>query len=129
MAEYTLDSLAAQLRAAGSEAVTREVEAVVKRGAVNIKTGWRKNARATSGAHARRYPASITFDGPERRGHTITAVIGPDKDLPQGALGVLLEYGSPGQNTSPTNDGKRAAEAEHDRFADEVLKTAAGHLW
>lgn len=123
-----LDSLAAQLRRAGSEAIVREVEAVVKRGAVNIKKDWRKNAKESAGTHARAYPYSIDFDGPDRRpGHVVEAEIGPDKGKRQGALGNLIEYGS--VNNPPNNDGKRAADKEHDKFADAILKTAAGYLW
>lgn len=121
-------SLAEQLRRAGSEAVVREVEAVVKRGAVNIKKDWRRNAKESAGSHASAYPFSIDFDGPNRRpGHVVEAEIGPDKDKPQGALGNLIEYGS--VNNPPNNDGKRAADKEHDRFAEQILKTAAGYLW
>lgn len=121
-------SLAEQLRRAGSEALIREVEGVVKRGAVNIKRDWRKNAKESAGQSARAYPYSIDFDGPHRRpGHVIEAEIGPDKDKRQGALGNLIEYGS--VNNPPNNDGKRAADKEHDKFADAILKTAAGYLW
>ncbi len=123
-------TLAEQLRRAGSEALVREVEAVVKKGAVNIKRDWRKNAKESAGRAAPVYPYSITFDGPVRLpGHRIEAEIGPDKDKPQGALGNLIEYGAPRQNTAPHNDGKRAADKEQDKFAEAVLKTAAGFLW
>lgn len=126
----SLEALTADLRRAGSEAIVREVEAVVKRGAVNIKKSWRDNAKASSGTHARAYPYSITFDGPERVGsREVVAVIGPDKDKPQGALGNLLEYGDGGAKNPPHFDGKRAAEAEHDKFANAILNTAAGYLW
>lgn len=126
----TLNDLITDIQRAGSEAMVREVEAVVKRGAMNIKRDWRDNAKATSGQHARAYPFSISFDGPERVGtHEIVAVIGPDKDKPQGALGNLLEYGDGGAKNPPHNDGKRAADKEQDRFANAILKTAAGYLW
>lgn len=126
----SLEALTADLRRAGSEAMKREVEGVVKRGAMNIKRDWRDNAKATSGSHARAYPYSISFDGPDRVGaNEIVAVIGPDKDKPQGALGNLLEYGDGGAKNPPHNDGKRAADKEQDRFANAILKTAAGYLW
>jgi hypothetical protein len=125
-----LTDLYADLKRAGSEVMVREVEAVVKRGAMNIKRDWRDNAKATSGSHARAYPFSISFDGPDRVGaNEIVAVIGPDKDKPQGALGNLLEYGDGGAKNPPHNDGKRAADKEQDRFANAILKTAAGYLW
>lgn len=126
----TMSDLYADLQRAGSEVMRREVEAVVKRGAMNVKRDWRDNAKATSGSHARAYPYSISFDGPERVGtNEIVAVIGPDKDKPQGALGNLLEYGDGGAKNPPHNDGKRAADKEQDRFANAILKTAAGYLW
>lgn len=128
MADMTLAELQARLHAAGTEAVIREVEAVVKKGAVNIKTDWRNNAKATAGRHASAYPYSITFDGPERHpGGVVVAEIGPDKSKRQGALGNLLEYGS--AHNPPHNDGKRAADAEQDKFANAILNTAAGFLW
>jgi hypothetical protein len=125
-----MSDLLADLQRAGSEVMRREVEAVVKRGAMNIKRDWRDNAKATSGSHARAYPYSISFDGPDRVGmNEIVAVIGPDKDKPQGALGNLLEYGDGGARNPPHNDGKRAADKERDKFANAILKTAAGYLW
>lgn len=122
----TLAALAADLEAAGGRALQREVEAVVKRAAVNVKRDWQINARASAGRSAPAYPRSISFDGPDRSGSTIQAEVGPDKDRRQGALGNLIEYGS--VNNPPSNDGKRAAEAEHDRFAAALLKTVAGML-
>lgn len=125
----SLEALTADLRRAGSEAMKREVEGVVKRGAMNIKRDWRDNAKATSGSHARAYPYSISFDGPDRVGaNEIVAVIGPDKGKPQGALGNLLEYGDGKTRNPPHNDGKLAAEKEQDKFANAILKTAAGYL-
>lgn len=126
----TFRDLIADVQRAGSEAMVREVEKVVKRGAMNIKRDWRDNAKASSGQHARAYPYSISFDGPDRVGtREIVAVIGPDKDKSQGALGNLLEYGDGGAKNPPHNDGKRAADKEQDRFANAILKTAAGYLW
>lgn len=84
----------------------RDTRAVMMRGALNIKNEWKKNARSSSGRHAPAYPRSIGFDllafGPDQ----LLAIIGPDKGLPQGALGNLLEYGS--VKNPPHNDGGRA---------------------
>ncbi|MFW3477302.1 hypothetical protein [Streptomyces microflavus] len=81
----------------------RDTRAVMMRGALNIKNEWKANARASSGRHAPAYPRSIGFDllafGPDQ----LLAIIGPDKGLPQGALGNLLEYGS--VKNPPHNDG------------------------
>lgn len=73
---------------------------------------WRKNAEQTSGAHARKYPPTITSEtklstgihvetGPEARG--------------QGMLGRVLELGSP---TSPAHlDGLGALGPAEERLA------------
>ena len=82
-----LDGLAAGLLAARAD-VLNAVRPVVARGALNIKTDWRANAVASGGPHVPQYPASITYD--TTLGATgVSAVIGPDKGRPQGALGNL----------------------------------------
>jgi hypothetical protein len=107
--------------------ITEAVRAVTVKAAVNVKKGWRENAAATAPVHAKAYPYSITFDDPTVVSGTISVEIGPDKGKRQGALGNLLEYGS--ANNPPHNDGKRAAEAEHDAFASYVLKAGGEALW
>lgn len=68
------------------------VDAVVAKGAHNIKTGA---ARRISGhAHAPAYPDAITYDLFHTPG-TSRAEIGPDKSKRQGALGNILEFGTP----------------------------------
>jgi hypothetical protein len=95
----------------------RGMAAVVARGALNVKNGWRDNAIASSGRHARLYPYSISYDVQPFPGGA-QAEIGPDKGRPQGALGNLLEYGS--SKNRPHNDGGRALLAEAPRFAAQV---------
>jgi hypothetical protein len=106
-------SLAVDL-AGASAAVQREAPAVVAKGALNIKNDWRANAIATAGRHARIYPYSIGYDPVVAAAGFVEAIIGPDKEKPQGALGNLLEYGS--VNNPPHNDGGRALIAEEPRF-------------
>ncbi|MFD8949464.1 hypothetical protein ACFV0B_11475 [Streptomyces xanthophaeus] len=96
----------------------RDMAAVVTRGALNVKNGWRANAVASAGRHARLYPYSISYDVRPFPGGA-QAEIGPDKDRPQGALGNLLEYGS--STNRPHNDGGRALLAEAPRFAAQAL--------
>lgn len=91
--------------------------AVVERGALNVKNGWRENAAASSGRHARLYPQSISYDITPIPGGA-RAEIGPDKGKPQGPLGNLLEFGS--VNNAPHNDGGRALLAEAPLFAAQV---------
>jgi hypothetical protein len=105
----------------------RDVVAVVRRGALNIKNDWRANARASAPRHAKHYPRSIGFDV-HRIGPVTIAEIGPDKAGPQGALGNLLEYGS--VKNPPHNDGGRALDAELPRFEAQIaLIIERGLAW
>jgi hypothetical protein len=116
-----LDELAAVFRVNAVQAQV-QARAVVARGALNVKNGWRANATATAGRHGRLYPASISYD---MRPHPTgaSAEIGPDKTRPQGALGNLLEFGSV---TNPTHmDGARALAAEAAAFTVHVAAIGA----
>jgi hypothetical protein len=99
--------------AASSAVIREEGEAVVSRGALNIKNAWRDNATQTAGAHARLYPATISYDL-HPAGMLIEAEVGPDKAKPQGPLGNILEFGTSSQ--AGHNDGGRALDAEEPRF-------------
>lgn len=131
MSDMTIDGLVATLMRAGGEQLTREVERVVKKGAVNVKKDWRDNAKTDhgrAGKAAPLYPYSITFDGPVRKsGGLIEAEIGPDKNKRQGSLGNLLEYGSP--HSAPREDGKGAGDKELPNLIRNLNKTVAGLLW
>jgi hypothetical protein len=120
-----LQSLSAALAAAGAEA-ERAARAVVSRGALNIKNDWRANARSSGGRHARLYPLSIGYDLIPTPGGGTGAVIGPDKDGPQGPLGNILEYGTSRQGGH--NDGGRALLAEEPRFIAAVEQLGGGLL-
>lgn len=92
---------------------------VVQKGALNIKNDWR---RAWSGLDSAPYLASaVTYDITDA-GSLVTAEIGPDKSLPQGALGNLLEFGS--VNNAPHPGGLPAAQAEEPRFAEAAERLA-----
>lgn len=67
------------------------LEGVISKGALNIKTAAR--AAAPNPHHANLYRNSITYTL-TTEGAVTSAEVGPDKDLPQGALGNLLEFGS-----------------------------------
>lgn len=104
--------------------------------AVNVRDTARQNA--TGMAHAPAFPRSITYDigagysllreaigggGAD----SITAVIGPDKDLPQGDLGNLIEFGSINNPPQGIMHGALQAneadfEREVDRAVDDALK-------
>ncbi len=117
-----LDELVADLRDAPGR-VQRKVDAVVIKGAVDIKNDWRE--RASGNRHAPLYPASIGFDAGWKAG-AFEAEIGPDKDKPQGALGNLLTYGS--ANNPPSGDDVAVAEAEAPKFLKAMSDLADGVL-
>lgn len=107
----SLQQIARDLREAPAAAQRQALE-VLEHAAVKVKEGWRDNARASAGQHARRYPDSISYDmaiGAGLHGH-IEFEVGPDKDKPQGALGNVLEFGS--VHNAPHNDGGRALQTE-----------------
>ncbi len=95
--------------------IVSKTGAVVKKGAVNVKNDWRRNASASSGRHARQYPGTIDFDMKS----DMEAEIGPQK-RGQGNLGHLLEYGT--ATSGPHWDGKRAADEETPKFEKELEK-------
>ncbi|MER6435426.1 hypothetical protein ABT275_03555 [Streptomyces sp. NPDC001185] len=106
----------------------RDTRAVVVRGAMNIKKGWRSNARSTAPKHAPLYPRTISYDVAGYGRDIVMATIGPDKGGPQGALGNLLEYGS--VKNPPHRDGGRALDAEEPRFeAQLALVLERGLAW
>lgn len=87
--------------------VQRRAPLVITEGARMVQTKWRQEAGFSR--HAPYYPASITFEL-RWKGSALEAEIGPDKALPQGALGNLIEYGS-ANNPPHGNDVASLAEA------------------
>lgn len=113
------EALAADLALAGIRLAVAG-QALLTKGAVNIKGDWRASASGLK--HAPLYSASITFDvipSPT----VLAAEIGPDKTKPQGALGNLIEYGS--VKNPPHLDGARALAAEEPRFYEAASDAAA----
>lgn len=95
---------------------------VVTRGAQHIKDGWA--SRASGIGHAPHYPRSISYDVLSwHRG--AEAVIGPDKDRKQGALGNILEYGT--SKNAPRADGAAALDEEEPNFL-RALERAQGDV-
>lgn len=109
-----LNQLAADLAEAGVLAGPRAL-GVVTRGSLNVKNEARK--LAPSGPYTPRYPASITYDVTVERDR-IVGEIGPDKDLPQGALGNLLEYGT--ARDAPHSHLGPALDREGPNFVEQV---------
>lgn len=89
----------------------RRVVPVVLKAAANIQRDARRFSQGLS--HAPMYPNSITFDAGWKRA-AFEAEVGPDKNLPQGALGNLLEYGS--ANNAPLTHLGPAVDLEGPRF-------------
>jgi hypothetical protein len=104
------DEWEAQLDKAVEELIP-EARKVVSKGALNIKEEWRR--RWSGFRHAPALPYAVTYDTAEE-GTRLSAEIGPDKDKRQGALGNLLEFGSP--NNAPHPAGSPALDAEQPRF-------------
>lgn len=87
-----LDELAADLSKAGIRVALR-TPAVVRGVAQRVQQTAREFAPGAHGGTAKHYPQSITIDVTIGAG-SVTAEIGPDKNLPQGALGNIFEYGT-----------------------------------
>lgn len=91
------------------------VRAAVEFGARNVKEDWRNLASGLP--HAPAYPRSIGYDMKRFQGFGATVIeaeIGPDKEKPQGALGNLIEGGSP--TSSPHHFDVAALRNEQDDF-------------
>lgn len=104
-----------------AQRVGADAAAVVRKGALNVKTDARRFASGL--AHAPVYPYSIGYDivGDGRFG-SIAAEIGPDKAKPQGALGNILEYGT--VNNAPFAHLGPALDIEGPRFEKALLDVA-----
>ncbi|HET7386850.1 MAG TPA: hypothetical protein VFJ19_09345 [Nocardioidaceae bacterium] len=119
----SLADLARDLHKAAAELPERTA-AVVEHAAVNLKNGWRENARRSAGKHGKHYPASIGYDELRRNGGNVWTDVGPDSSMPQG--GMSFEYGS--RNQPPHLDGNRAADVEAPRFLKAMGDLADGIL-
>lgn len=109
-------ALAADIAASGKTAI-EEARTIVQQGALNIKTRARELAGGMP--HAPRYPYSITYDTTVTD-TSIEAEIGPDKDLPVGALGNIFEYGTSRHGPYRPHMGVALTEEEprFERFVD-----------
>lgn len=92
------------------------MRAVAAKGALNIKNAARASILAqTTRKYVKQYPNSITYDVTQSSGSFVSVEIGPDKSKPQGALGNLLEFGTP--TKPPLPHLVPAWEAEQEPFA------------
>lgn len=104
-----LSRLVADLQAASK--VTEKVRPLVSKGALNIKNDWREAWQGM--AHAPALPDAIGYDLHAGPGG-VEAVVGPDKDKPQGALGNIIEFGT--STNAPRPGGQHALDREEPRF-------------
>ena len=100
-----------------------EAKKVVSKGALNIKSEWRRRWRGI--AHAPRLPLSISYDITDAA-DMISAEIGPvDGPALQGFLGAIIEFG--GIHSGPIPGGLPSLELEAPRFesaCDALLREA-----
>lgn len=105
-----MDELAADLGKIPGRMVSKQI-AAVEGSSKRVEAGWRQ--RWSSISHAPHIPQAITHEVKVRPGQ-VTGIIGPDKDLRQGALGNILEYGT--SNNAPIPGGGPALQAEEPRL-------------
>lgn len=89
---------------------------VTSKGALNIKNAAKQSIMAqTRHLYVKQYPNSITYTITKANQQMVEAEIGPDRDKPQGALGNLLEYGTP-NNGGPRPHLQPAMDGEADNY-------------
>lgn len=107
-----IQQLADELDAATAY-VPAATRAVVQKGALNIKTDWRR--RWSGHRHLRAIASTITYDTTESRSGVV-GEIGPDRASgPAAALANIPEYGT--VKNAPIPGGGPALSAEEPRFA------------
>lgn len=109
-----LEAWIADLGKAG-DGLHDEARHVVEKGALNVKKDARERWQGMP--HAPSLPWAVGYDITDDE-TTISAEIGPDKDMRQGALGNLLEYGS--INNAPRPALNPALDVEEPRFVQAV---------
>lgn len=110
----SLDAWIADL-ARAQELVGPEGEKVLGKGALNIKTEWRR--RWSGYAHIPHLPSAIDYEV-HRAGADAWAEVGPRRDREQGGLGSYIELGT--VNNPPIPGGLPALDAEEPRFVSAV---------
>lgn len=99
---------------------------VTSKGSLNIKNAAKAAILAqTQHKYVKQYPNSITYSILQSSGTKVWAEIGPDKEKVQGALGNILEFGSPGRPPVPHLVPAWEAEIEpYERFMGEAAEKA-----
>lgn len=107
-----------------AEELGDEAARVVRKGALNVKNGWRENAKDIQNTPTTipGFPRSITFEEyPIKDG--LHAVVAPNTG-PQAKLGLILEFGGARVKSPPYNLGGRALRDEIPRFMREMYRIA-----
>lgn len=115
--------LARKMEDAAAETIPA-VRPAIQQGADLTKRAWQENARATSGAHGKHYPNSITYDTRVLAG-SVVGEVGPDSSRPQGGMGRGFEFGS--VNQPPHLDGLKAIEGTTGKV-ESLLDEAVGRI-
>lgn len=105
-----LDRVIVEFELAAAQTITG-VEAVVGKGASNVKRDWQRAWKGFKHLPALAY--SVNYDVFTTPGH-IQAEIGPDLNRNQGPLGGVAEFGTP--TSAPHPGGAPALDAEAPRF-------------
>ena len=115
----TPETMAAKLLSAAAGAVA-EAQAVVSKGALNIKNGAKASVERTAPVHNAHAARTIGYEtGVGREG--VTAEIGYDLDKGKAAnIAWLLEYGGGGDHSPPHRDVGRATDTEAPRFVQSI---------
>ena len=129
--DFTIDASELGRLAADIESSARTLgpylRSAVEATAMNVRQTWREDASGMR--HAPAYPRSITYDVKTFQGFGVSIIeaeVGPDKSLPQGALGNLLEFGS--VNNAPQGHGQKALEANQEDFEQGLDEAVADSL-
>lgn len=111
-----LDQLAAQLESAPTVAGPY-LRKAVEVSAVNVKKAWAQKLTGEQGLpHA---PRAITYDIAVLRAFGVSIIeaeIGPERGRLQAPIVVVMEFGSPGNNTAPRGYGSGALQETEPDF-------------
>lgn len=105
-----LTQLEADLGKIPGRMVKDQIE-VVEKSAQRVESAWRHGWSGLS--HAPHLANAVTHEVKVRPGE-VTGIIGPDKDLRQGALGNVIEYGT--SKNTPIPGGGPALKVEEPRL-------------
>jgi hypothetical protein len=95
--------------------MVKDQVAAVEKSARRVESSWRQRWSGIS--HAPNLAKAVTHEVKTRPGE-VTGIIGPDKDLRQGALGNIIEYGT--SNNAPIPGGGPALKSEEPRLLKDI---------